>query len=76
MGQNHLADSNAAIDYLDNRLPPAGMVFMGEVVSATPNISVISQIEILRFNAPPHASKVLQEFVNYANRELKSPMAA
>ena len=63
MGTKYLMDSNVIIDYLDNKLPIAGMNFMSEVVDKIPNISVISQIEVLRYNAPIRASRILSAFV-------------
>ena len=67
MGTKYLMDSNVIIDYLDNKLPSAGMSFVSEVVDKTPNISVISQIEVLRYQAPIHASRILSTFVEYSS---------
>ncbi|MDR3328633.1 MAG: type II toxin-antitoxin system VapC family toxin [Prevotellaceae bacterium] len=66
MGQKYLIDTNVAIDYLANKLPSAAMSFMSDVVDTTPNVSVISQIEILRYNAPLYAYNVLSAFVDCA----------
>ena len=63
MGQEYLIDSNILIGYLDNKLPERGMLFMHTVFNAIPRISVITKIEILRFNAPEKAYQVLQEFI-------------
>jgi len=67
MGQKYLIDSNIIIDYLDNKMPKAGMVFVSKIVDATPNISVISQIEVLRYDLPSRASKIMNVFVEYCN---------
>jgi len=67
MGTKFLMDSNVIIDYLDNKLPVAGMDFVSEIVDKIPNISVISQIEVLRYNAPIHASRILSAFVDYSS---------
>jgi predicted nucleic acid-binding protein len=64
MGTACLMDSNVIIDYLDNKLPSTGMTFMSSVINNIPNISVISQIEILRYNAPVHAYRILTAFVD------------
>lgn len=64
MGAEYLIDSNVIIDYLDNKLPPAGMAFISDVVDNIPNISVISQIEILRYNAPLHVYQILAAFID------------
>jgi predicted nucleic acid-binding protein len=67
MGASYLIDSNVVIGYLDRKLPADGMEFMNTIVEGVVNISVITQIEVLRFNAPPHAMKVLDDFIDYAN---------
>ena len=40
---------------------------MSEVVDDMPNISVISKIEVLRYNTTESAMKVLEDFINYSN---------
>ena len=50
MGKEYQIDSNIIIDYLDNKIPAKGMELVNEIVDATPNISVITKIEVLRFN--------------------------
>lgn len=51
----YLMDTNSVIDYLGNKLPATGMDFMNGIMDAVPNISVITKIEVLGFNAPdPH----------------------
>ncbi len=47
-----LIDTNAVIDYLGSRLPASGMDFMNKVIDAVPNVSVVTKIEVLGFNAP------------------------
>jgi predicted nucleic acid-binding protein len=63
MGAKYLLDSNVIIGYLDNKLPPQGMIFISGIVDKIPCISVISQIEVLRFNAPVQIMKVLSDFI-------------
>ena len=48
----YLIDTNAIIDYLGQKLPSAGMEFMNPIIDSVPNISVISKIEVLGFQAP------------------------
>lgn len=60
----HLIDSNAVIDYLSGKLPPNGMSFMDGVVNAVPQVSVITKIEVLGYNAPPAAYQLLTDFMN------------
>jgi predicted nucleic acid-binding protein len=59
-------DSNVIIDYLDSKLPASGMSFVSGVVDCVPNISVISQIEVLRYNVPAHANRVLKGFIDFS----------
>jgi predicted nucleic acid-binding protein len=64
MGQEYLLDSNVIIGYLAGRIPSSGMDIVSELASNRPNISVISQIEVLRFNDTPENEAVLEEFIN------------
>ncbi|WP_373513336.1 type II toxin-antitoxin system VapC family toxin [Persicitalea sp.] len=59
-----MVDSNAAIDYLNAKLPPAGMDLMDSLVDDVSVITVITQIEILGFDAPPEDEAVTHDFVN------------
>ncbi len=47
----YLIDTNAIIDYLGKNLPPHGMDFMSDIIDNVPNVSVITKIEVLGFNA-------------------------
>jgi predicted nucleic acid-binding protein len=62
----YLIDTNAVIDYLGNKLPPSGMEFMNTIIDAVPNISVVTKIEVLSFNAPEQHYKTLSDFINDA----------
>jgi predicted nucleic acid-binding protein len=62
----YLIDTNAVIDYLGNKLPVSGMVFMNTVIDAVPNVSVVTKIEVLGFNAPEQHYKTLSDFINDA----------
>jgi hypothetical protein len=62
----YLIDTNAIIDYLGNRLPALSMNFMNTVIDAVPIVSVITQIELLGFNAPEQHYKTLSDFMNDA----------
>ncbi|GBU28791.1 hypothetical protein R84B8_02353 [Treponema sp. R8-4-B8] len=64
MGQGYFLDSNVIIGYLAGRIPSHGMKIVSEIISNRPNISVISQIEVLRFNDTPENEAVLEEFIN------------
>jgi len=64
MEQGYFLDSNVIIGYLAGKIPSSGMEIVSEIVSNRPNISVISQIEVLRFNDTPENEAVLKEFIN------------
>jgi predicted nucleic acid-binding protein len=64
MGQGYFLDSNVIIGYLAGQIPSSGMKIVSEIISNRPNISVISQIEVLRFNDTPENEAVLEEFIN------------
>jgi len=64
MEQEYLIDSNVLISYLDNKLPENGMTFMNKVVNATPNISVITKIEVLRYQTSDYNYQILKDFID------------
>jgi predicted nucleic acid-binding protein len=64
MEQGYFLDSNVIIGYLAGQIPSSGMEIVSKIVSNIPNISVISQIEVLRFNDTPENEAVLEEFIN------------
>ena len=64
MGKGYLIDTNVVIGYLDNKLPKYGMSIMNKIIDDTPNISVITKIEVLRFNTSTNVYKVLEDFIS------------
>lgn len=62
--QQHLIDTNAVIDYLGNKLPRTGNNFLNQIVDTLPQVSVISKIEILGYNAPESSQQLLTEFMD------------
>jgi predicted nucleic acid-binding protein len=66
MGTGYLLDSNVIIGYLAGDIPAPGMDVVSGIVDNGPHISVISQIEILRFNDTPENEQVLADFVRAA----------
>ena len=62
----YLIDTNAMIDYLGSKLPSSCMQFMNKVIDAVPNVSVVTKIEVLGFNAPEQHYKTLSDFINDA----------
>jgi len=67
MGTQYLLDSNIIIGFLDKRLPEKGMTLVSEVVDVVPNISVISKIEVLRYNTTETAMQILEDFMDCSN---------
>jgi len=59
-----LLDSDVIIGYLAGRIPDPGMETVSAIVDQIPNISVISQIEVLRFNDTPENEAILTDFIN------------
>lgn len=49
--EKYLIDTNAISHYLSASLPDEGMDFMDKVMDAVPNLSVISQIELLSWKS-------------------------
>jgi hypothetical protein len=64
MGKKYLLDSNVIIGYLAAKIPQNGMKIVSEIVDQIPNISVISQIEVLRFNDTPENEATIEKFFN------------
>jgi len=63
MGKKYLLDSNVIIGYLAGKIPHNGMEIISEMVDMIPNISVISQIELSRFNDTPENEATLDRFI-------------
>ena len=64
MESGYLLDSNVIIGYLAGRIPAPGMAAISAIVDQTPCISVISQIEVLRFNDTPENEAILANFIH------------
>ena len=56
--------SNVIIGYLDNKLPVQAMKTMNSIIDDKPNISIITKIEILRFNTSEINYKILKDFID------------
>ena len=62
----YLIDTNAVIDYLGNKFVTSSMDFMNTIIDAVPNVSVVTKIEVLSFNAPEQHNQLLVNFINDA----------
>lgn len=60
----YLIDTNAVIDYLGNKLSDKGMNFMNGIIDGTPNVSIVTKIEVLGFNASDQHYEILSNFIN------------
>jgi predicted nucleic acid-binding protein len=66
MGTGYLLDSNVLIGFLAGKIPASGMARVSGIVDDIPHISVISQIEVLRFSDTPENDQILADFVSAA----------
>jgi len=71
MDKGYLLDSNVIIGYLAARIPASGMEIVSALVDQIPNISVISQIEILRYNDTPENEAILNAFIILVTRNVE-----
>jgi predicted nucleic acid-binding protein len=61
--ERYLIDTNVVSDYLAAALPLAGMQFMNSVIDAIPNLSVITQIELLCWNTDETTAENVKNFI-------------
>lgn len=61
--EQYLIDTNVVSDYFSASLPLAGMLFMDTVIDTTPNISVITQIELLCWNTDAATEQNVKNFI-------------
>lgn len=65
MGQGYLIDTNAIIDYLNDKLPEKSAAFIEKI---DPQLSVISRMELLAWpNATVEQLNVLEAFISASN---------
>ena len=65
--EQYLIDTNVVSDYLSASFSPAGMTLMDMAINATPNISVITQIELLCWNTDKTTTQNLKDFITDSN---------
>jgi predicted nucleic acid-binding protein len=61
---DYLIDTNTVIDYLGRKLSDKGMTFMDSVIDLVPNVSIITKIEVLGFNASASQYRILTDFMD------------
>lgn len=65
--EQYLIDTNIVSDYLSVSLSKNGMDFLDGVIDAIPNLSVISKIELLCWNADIDTTENVKNFVADSN---------
>jgi predicted nucleic acid-binding protein len=61
--ERYLIDTNVVSDYFSASLPASGLQFMDSVIDAVPNLSVITQIELLCWKTDAHKEKAVKDFI-------------
>ena len=61
--EQYLIDTNVVSDYFSVSFSATGMTFMDKVIDATPNLSIISQIELLCWKADNATEQYVQNFI-------------
>jgi len=62
--ERYLIDTNVVSDYLSASLPIRGMAFMDKVIDEVPNISIITQIELLCWKTDQDTERNVKNFNN------------
>jgi len=62
--EQYLIDTNVVSDYLSDSFSPAGMAFMDTVMDAIPNISIITQIELLCWDTDKITTQTVKDFID------------
>jgi predicted nucleic acid-binding protein len=61
--EQYLIDTNVVSDYLSASFPAAGMALMDTAIDAVPNISIITQIELLCWNTDETTTENVKGFI-------------
>lgn len=61
--EQYLIDTNVVSDYLSASFSNAGINLMDKAIDATPNISIITQIELLCWNTDKTTTNNVKDFV-------------
>ena len=61
--EQYLIDTNVISDYFSASLPARGLQFIDIVIDATPNLSVISQIELLCWKTDKDKEQGIKNFI-------------
>ncbi|MDD4602512.1 MAG: type II toxin-antitoxin system VapC family toxin [Bacteroidales bacterium] len=61
--ERYLIDTNVVSDYFSASFPPSGLQFMDSVIDAIPNLSVITQIELLCWKTDTTKEQRVKDFI-------------
>ena len=61
--EQYLIDTNVVSDYFSASLPAAGMLLMDTAIDAIPNISIITQIELLCWTTDAATTQNVKDFI-------------
>jgi predicted nucleic acid-binding protein len=61
--ERYLIDTNVVSDYFSASLPVSGLQFMDSVIDAVPNLSVITQIELLCWKTDTIKEQRVKDFI-------------
>jgi predicted nucleic acid-binding protein len=62
--ERYLIDTNVVSDYLSDSFTAAGMAFMDIAIDAIPNISIITQIELLCWDSDKMTAQSVKDFID------------
>jgi len=62
--ERYLIDTNVVSDYFSASLPASGLQFMDSVIDVIPNLSVITQIELLCWKTDAKTTQNVLDFIN------------
>ena len=62
--EQYLIDTNVVSDYLSDSFPAAGMALMDTTIDAIPNISIITQIELLCWDTDKITTQSVKDFID------------
>ena len=62
--EQYLIDTNVVPDYFSASFSNAGMLFMDTAIDATPNLSVITQIELLCWKTDAATEQKVKDFIS------------
>jgi len=62
--ERYLIDTNVVSDYFSASLPASGLQFMDSVIDVIPNLSVITQIELLCWKTDAVKEQAVKDFIS------------